>query len=147
MLSAVLVLAASHTTAGECPSGKSGNNPLTNASEKSNKIAVKELASLDLGKEAPKLDGRRLRIRTITVQPGGHVLVHSHELRPALAMVTQGELYEYVNNCMVPILHKTGDIIKEYNGIEHWVMNKGKNPAVLTVSDIPDDRKTKGTFK
>ena len=133
--------------AGECPTGQSGTNNLAMASESGKAISVTELASLDLANEAPALDGRQLRIRTINFQPGGYVPLHSHDDRPALAMVTQGELIEYTADCKVPITHKTGDIIVEKKGVTHWVVNRGDTPAVLTVSDIPDNRIQDSRFK
>ena len=79
-----------------------------------------ELAAIDLAKENVKLEQRRLRMRHMTILPGGIVPLHSHEDRPALIMVNNGEIFEHSSKCAVPILHKAGDIARESLGTRHW---------------------------
>ena len=73
-------------------------------------VTENEIAAIDLSKENVKLDQRRLRIRHMEIQPGGIVPLHSHADRPALIMVTAGQIYENNSKCLVPILHHAGDI-------------------------------------
>jgi len=70
--------------AGECPAGKSAANALANAPSAPVGVTDTELASVDLSTENVKLDQRRLRLRHMTIAPGGIVPLHSHEDRPAL---------------------------------------------------------------
>jgi quercetin dioxygenase-like cupin family protein len=100
-----------------------------------------ELASIDLSKENVKLDQRRLRLRHMTIAPGGIVPLHSHEDRPALIMVNSGEIYEHSSKCAVAILHKAGDVAREYLGTRHWWKNSGNQPVDLTIGDIVNDHK------
>jgi len=100
-----------------------------------------ELASVDLSTENVKLDQRRLRLRHMTIAPGGIVPLHSHEDRPALIMVNSGEIYENSSKCSVPILHKAGDVAREYLGTKHWWKNSGSQPVDLTIGDIVNDHK------
>ena len=99
------------------------------------------LASIDLAKENVKLDQRRLRLRQMTIMPGGIVPLHSHEDRPALIMVNSGEIYEYSSKCAVPILHKAGEVAREALGTMHWWKNSGRLPVNLTIADIVNDKK------
>ena len=55
-------------------------------------------------------------MRHMTIAPGGVVPLHSHEDRPALIMVNSGEIYENSSKCAEPILHKAGDIAREFAG-------------------------------
>ncbi|WP_208978281.1 cupin domain-containing protein [Pseudovibrio denitrificans] len=111
-------------------------------------VETEELDAIDLGKEKVNIPNHNLRMRTITVQPGGHVLLHGHENRPALALVTEGEFVEYSNECGVPVIHKLGEVINENSNVQHWVKNNGDTPAVLTVTDIVDLTDTQqGNFK
>jgi quercetin dioxygenase-like cupin family protein len=55
-------------------------------------ITAKALASLDLGPEIQGLQGRYLRARLVTAEPGGHSAVHSHKDRPAIPYVLRGTL-------------------------------------------------------
>ena len=67
------------------------------------------LGAIDLGKEQAKIKGRELRFRKMVIQPGGVVPWHSHDDRPALIYVAEGEIIEYASNCAVPIVHKAGE--------------------------------------
>ena len=127
--------------AGQCPTDKLAANDLPGAATAPVGVVDTELASIELTNENVKLDQRRLRLRHMTIAPGGVVPLHSHEDRPALIMVNSGEIYEYNNKCSVPILHKAGEVARESNGLSHWWKNNGKQPVHLTIGDIVNDKK------
>ena len=81
------------------------------------------LGAIDLGKEMAKIKGRELRFRKMVIQPGGIVPWHSHDDRPALIYVAEGEIIEYASNCAGPIHHKAGEIRPETQGTSHWWKN------------------------
>ncbi|MBM7071866.1 cupin domain-containing protein [Shewanella sp. 202IG2-18] len=147
LLANFVLLFSSITLAGECPEGAVGKLTSPTPPTKGHLISTEELASYSLKNEAPHLDGRRLRLRNIIFQPGGYVPLHDHNQRPAIARVTKGQLVEYQLNCTKHIVHKTDDILLEKKGVTHWVVNRSDKPAVLTVSDIVDDRNTQARFK
>jgi len=41
----------------------------------------------------------------------------------------------------VPILHKQGEISREFLGVKHWWKNEGTQTAILTIADIVNDKK------
>jgi quercetin dioxygenase-like cupin family protein len=127
--------------AGDCPADKVAANDLKGAPTAPVSVTETELASVDLAKENVKLDQRRLRLRQMTIAPGGVVPLHSHEDRPALIMVNSGEVYEYSSKCSVPILHKAGETAREFMGTKHWWKNTGAVPVNLTIGDIVNDKK------
>ena len=133
--------AAAPAFAGECPADKIGSNPLTGAAMAPVGVTENELAAIDLSKENVKLDQRRLRFRHMEIQPGGVVPLHSHADRPALIMVNAGEIYENSSKCLVPILHRAGDISREFLGTQHWWKNEGTTVVTLTIADIVNDKK------
>jgi len=135
------LVAAGITHAGECPADKLKANDLADAPTAPVGVTDMELASIDLAKENVKLDQRRLRMRMMTIMPGGVVPLHSHEDRPALIMVNSGEILEHSSKCAVPILHKAGDIARESQGTRHWWKNTGSAPVNLTIADIVNDKK------
>jgi quercetin dioxygenase-like cupin family protein len=141
LFAACVLTAASSALAGECPADKVGTNPLAGAATAPAGVVDNELAFVDLSKENVKLDQRRLRLRHMEIQPGGIVPLHSHADRPALIMVNAGEIYENSSKCLVPILHRQGDIAREFLGTQHWWKNEGKTTVVLTIADIVNDRK------
>ena len=127
--------------AGECPADKIAANDLKGAATAPVGVVDTELASIELGKENVKLDQRRLRLRHMTIAAGGIVPMHSHEDRPALIMVNSGEIYEYNSKCAVPILHKAGEVAREFMGTKHWWKNTGTQAVDLTIGDIVNDKK------
>jgi quercetin dioxygenase-like cupin family protein len=141
LTSAIALILAAPAFAGECPAGKAGDNALAGAATAPVGVMENELASIDLSKENVKLDQRRLRFRHMEIQPGGIVPLHSHADRPALIMVNAGEIYENSSKCTVPILHRAGDISREFLGTQHWWKNAGSTTVVLTIADIVNDRK------
>ena len=141
LAAAAALAAAGLAHAGECPADKVAANDLKGAATAPVGVVDTELASIDLSKENVKLDQRRLRLRQMTIAPGGVVPLHSHEDRPALIMVNSGEIYEYSSKCAVPILHKAGETAREFMGTKHWWKNTGAVPVSLTIGDIVNDKK------
>ena len=139
LAAAIAVTGLAH--AGQCPADKVAANDLKGAATAPVGVVDNELASIDLGPENVKLDQRRLRLRQMTIMPGGIVPLHSHEDRPALIMVNSGEIYEYSSKCAVPILHKAGETAREFMGTKHWWKNTGSVPVNLTIGDIVNDKK------
>ena len=137
----VSIVASAPALAGECPADKVGANALPGAPTAPVGVMENELAAIDLAKENVRLDQRRLRFRHMEIQPGGIVPLHSHADRPALIMVNAGQIYENSSKCLVPILHKAGDISREFLGTEHWWKNEGTAVVVLTIADIVNDKK------
>ncbi len=141
LAAAAALTAAGFAQAGQCPSDKVAANSLPGAATAPVGVVDTELASIELAKENVKLDQRRLRLRHMTIAPGGVVPMHSHEDRPALIMVNSGEVYEYSSKCAVPILHKAGETARESMGTKHWWKNAGSVPVDLTIGDIVNDKK------
>jgi quercetin dioxygenase-like cupin family protein len=130
---------ATSAFAGECPADKF--KPGAREMVKLEAVGVTDttLASIDLEKQPAKIKGRELRFRKLVIQPGGIVPWHSHDDRPALIYVAEGEIIEYASNCGAPILHKAGEIAREVAGTSHWWKNLGDKTVVLFVGDVRRD--------
>ena len=124
---------ASPATAASCPTA--GANDLANAPTMPKGVTDDVLSSIDLGGEIG-VAGRQLRTRRLVVQPGGVVPLHSHNDRPALIYTVSGSITEYSSACAAPIEHKAGDISREADGLSHYWVNNGSEPAVLLSSDV-----------
>ena len=126
--------------AGECPADKVEANVREPVNTPANGVTDTVLATIDLAKEPIKADGRLQRVRKLVVAPGGVVPWHSHDDRPALIYVIEGEINEYNSNCSVPIVHKTGDVARETLGTSHWWKNLGDKTVTLLSFDILHDK-------
>ena len=131
--------AASSALAGECPAGKIKANAREKVDFKPVGVTDVTLGSIDLEKQPAKIKGRELRFRRLTIEPDGIVPWHSHDDRPALIFVQQGEIVEYASNCADPIVHKAGEIRPEVAGTAHWWKNLGKETVILYVGDARKD--------
>ncbi|MGT2437372.1 cupin domain-containing protein [Bradyrhizobium betae] len=125
--------------AGECPADKIKSNARQMVDTKPAGVTDTTLGAIDLGKQPAHIEGRELRFRKLTIEPGGIVPWHSHDDRPALIFVQQGEIVEYASNCVDPIVHKAGDLRSETFGTAHWWKNLGKETVILYVGDVRKD--------
>jgi quercetin dioxygenase-like cupin family protein len=94
------------------------------------------LRSLDLTGELESGTGRPLRMRRITVQPGGALALHNHVDRPAVTYMLQGEM-TYHQQGKPDVVARPGDGFAEGRATTHWGENTGKVPAVWIAVDIP----------
>ncbi len=145
VVAALLGVATSLAQAGECPADKrvadGKGQPMSN--EPAAGVTDKVIASTELAKEPVAIGGRLFRARRLDIAPGGVVPWHSHADRPALLLISTGEITEYASTCAVPIVHKAGDITPERNPTQHWWKNHGKEPVVIHAFDLfrVDDKK------
>ena len=108
-----------------------GQQPAAPATEG---VTIQPLAAVDLGPEIEGMSGRQLRMRKITLEPGGFFALHSHKDRPGTVYVLEGKITETRN-----------DVVREYGPGESWfenketnhrVENKGTTPATFLAADI-----------
>ena len=128
--------AAPGAEAAECPTDRVSPNGTVSGPNAPVGVTDAVLAAVDLGPEKVRLRGYQLRFRRLVVQPGGIVPVHSHENRPAIIYIAEGEVTEYKNVCSVPITHKSGEATPETHVVVHWWKNNGRVPAVILAADV-----------
>ena len=138
-----LAVGLSSATAGQCPADQVKTNAREAVSHAAKGLTDTVLAAIDLEKEPANIKERQLRFRKLTIGPGGVVPWHSHDDRPAIIYVAEGEIVEYASNCADPIVHKAGDIRPETYGTSHWWQNLGNKTVVLFVGDVLHDENDK----
>ena len=104
-------------------------------SPKTTGVKVELLAAVDLGPEIEGMAGRQLRMRKVTIDPGGvYGPVHDHKGRPGNVYVLEGIITD----------HRDG-VAKDYGpglgwpedkNTLHWLENRGTVPAVEISVDI-----------
>lgn len=97
-------------------------------------VVSKPLGDIDLASQIGDIAGRRLRARLITIAPGGHSAAHSHQGRPTMEYVIQGNVIEIRNG--VEVAHGPGEMVMATNEISHWWENRGTVPVVLMPVDV-----------
>ena len=98
-------------------------------------VTVKLLATRDLGPEIEGMEGRQLRMRMVTIEPGG-VLgpVHDHKDRPGIVYILQGIFTDHRNG--VATEYRPGVGWSEDKNTMHWLENRATTPAVEISVDI-----------
>lgn len=134
---AAVALAPALAFAGACPADKVLKTPQKIESVTDDSKLKGEVVNMVDPSGWRGMKGLMLRTRRLTILPGGFVPTHSHADRPAIIYIISGEIIEHSTLCAVPIVHKAGDSTAEFSaGLEHWWVNKGKVPVVLTSSDL-----------
>jgi quercetin dioxygenase-like cupin family protein len=98
-------------------------------------VAVQELARIDLAREIEGMELHELRMRMVTIDPGG-VLgpLHDHKGRPGTVFVLQGVITDHRNG--VATDYGPGLGWPEDRETTHWLENRGTTPAVEISVDI-----------
>ena len=94
------------------------------------------LRSIDLTNELDSAKGRPLRMRKVTLQPGGVLGLHNHVDRPAVTYLLQGQM-TYRQEGKPDLVANPGDGFAEGRATTHWAESTGKVPAVWIAVDIP----------
>jgi quercetin dioxygenase-like cupin family protein len=98
-------------------------------------VAVKLLGTVDLGPEIEDMAGRQLRMRMVTIEPGGVFgPIHDHRDRPGIVYVLQGTITDHRDG----VAHDYGPGLgwPEDKSTTHWLENRGTTPAVEISVDI-----------
>ena len=82
------------------------------------------------------LQGYEMKLREVTVAPGGAIKEHSHATRPGLVQTISGSWTEVKNGKEVdfPATRKVA-LVEDENTV-HWLYNDGKVPAVALVCGL-----------
>jgi quercetin dioxygenase-like cupin family protein len=98
-------------------------------------VAVKLLATVDLGPEIEGMAGRQLRMRMVTIEPGGVFgPIHDHKGRPGTVFILQGTITDHRNG--VATDYGPGVGWPEDRNTIHWLENRGTTPAMEISVDI-----------
>ncbi len=101
-------------------------------------VEVRLLASVDLGPEIEGLEGRRLRMRMVTIEPGGVFgPVHDHQDRPGTVYVLHGTITDHRDG--VATEYGPGVGWPEDRNTLHWLENRGTVTATEISVDLVSD--------
>jgi len=98
-------------------------------------VTVKIITTIDLGPEIEGMQGRQLRMRMFTFEPGS-VLgpIHDHKDRPGTVYILQGTITDHRNG--VATDYGPGLGWPEDRNTLHWLENRGTIPAIEISVDI-----------
>ena len=98
-------------------------------------VAVELLATVDLAREIEGMERRQLRMRMVTIEPGGVFgPIHDHKGRPGTVYILQGTITDHRNG--VTTDYGPGVGWPEDRSTTHWLENRGTIPAIEISVDI-----------
>jgi quercetin dioxygenase-like cupin family protein len=105
-------------------------------------LAIEVLGVIDAEsmKATLGLEGQKMQLRAITIAPGGQIAKHSHEKRPGLVKVIDGEWIEGQASGEAAYSAADKTAILEDVETTHWFFNHGDKPATALVCDIVPDK-------
>ncbi len=97
-------------------------------------VTEKLLSAVELGPEIEGMAGRKLRMRLITIEPGGATVIHGHKDRPGTVYILQGKITDHRDG--VATKYGPGLGWPEDKATTHWIENEGTIKAVEISVDI-----------
>ncbi len=98
-------------------------------------VTVELLSAVDLGLEIEGMEGHQLRMRKVTIEPGGVFgPLHDHIGRPGTVFILQGTITDHRNGEATD--YGPGVGWPEDRNTLHWLENRGPIPAVEISVDI-----------
>jgi len=91
-------------------------------------LKAAELRSADLSSEIDSVHQGKLRLRVLTLEPGGVVELHSHKDHPTVLHVIKGTLTSHPQGKPEVVL-RAGVGLAEGKDSNYWVQNTGSEPA------------------
>jgi quercetin dioxygenase-like cupin family protein len=98
-------------------------------------VTTELLATVDLGPEIEGMAGRQLRMRLVTMDPGGVFgPLHDHRGRPGVVYILKGTITDHRDASATD--YGPGVGWPEDRDTTHWLENRGTTPAVEISVDI-----------
>jgi quercetin dioxygenase-like cupin family protein len=116
----------------ECPPDRTQANARNEGFGPTSGVAADDIALTPLASDPT----RALRLRRITVQPGGVIDWHDHTALQGMALLVQGTMVELRNTCLDPITYRAGDVAREDAQTAHSWRNESDEVAVILVSHV-----------
>ena len=98
-------------------------------------VTAELLGTVDLGPELEGIARRQLRMRMVTIEPGGAFgPIHDHKDRPGIVYILQGTITDHRNGGTTA--YGPGVGWPEDSNTTHWLENRATTPAVEISVDI-----------
>ena len=126
------VAALEHAHMRECPAERTQANARSEGFGPTSGVESVDVAFTPLASDPT----RAVRLRRITVQPGGVIAWHDHTAIQGYAVLVSGTMVELRNTCLDPLTYHAGDVAREDVGTAHSWRNEDDTPAVILASHV-----------
>ena len=116
----------------ECPASRTQADAQTEGFGPTSGVVSADIAFTPLASDPT----RSVRLRRITVAPGGVIAWHDHTGIQGMALLVSGEMVELRNTCLDPITYRAGDVAIEDAATAHSWRNETRRDAVIMVAHV-----------
>jgi quercetin dioxygenase-like cupin family protein len=116
----------------ECPAARRQDNAHREGFGAQSGVTAEDIALTPLASDP----ARAVRLRRITVQPGGVIAWHDHTALQGMALIISGAITERRNSCLDEMLYRAGDVAMEDAATAHSWRNDSDAPTVILVSHV-----------
>jgi len=116
----------------ECPPGRRLENARIGSDNESRGVTTEEIGVVPVAGDP----NRVMRVRRLTVAPGGAIAWHVHDAVQGMALIVSGEMVEFRNTCMDEIRYRAGDVAREDAQTAHGWRNESDEPAVILTMHV-----------
>jgi quercetin dioxygenase-like cupin family protein len=118
----------------ECPANRVQAGAFSAGEAQSVGVVGEDISLVPLASDPTRL----VRLRRLTIAPGGAIAWHDHRAVQGMALMVSGEMVETRSTCLDQMIYRAGDVAREDAETAHSWRNETDAPAiVLTAHVIP----------
>jgi quercetin dioxygenase-like cupin family protein len=116
----------------ECPAARVQANAHTSGEAESVGVTGETIGIIPLASDATRV----VRLRRLTIAPGGAIAWHDHGAVQGMALMVSGEMVETRNSCLDRLTYRAGDVAREHATTVHSWRNESEAPAVVLTAHV-----------
>mgnify|MGYP000978268785 CR=1 FL=1 len=116
----------------ECPAGRTQANAHAGGEPANAGFSAETIGMIPLASDPTRV----VRLRRLTIAPGGAIGWHDHTAVQGMALVVSGEMVETRNSCLDPLTYRAGDVAREDAATAHSWRNESDEPAVVLTAQV-----------
>ena len=126
------LLAIENARVRTCPPGRTLENARIGSDNESRGVTSQDIALTPLASDPT----RAVRLRRLTIAPGGVIAWHAHDSVQGMALIVSGRLTEFRNTCLDEIRYVAGDVAIDDAATQHGWRNESDEEAVVLVAHV-----------
>lgn len=116
----------------ECPAARTQANAHTSGEAANVGVVGETIGVIPLASDPTRV----VRLRRLTIAPGGAIVWHDHSTVQGMALMVSGEMVETRNTCLDRMTYRAGDVAREDAATAHSWRNETDKPAVVLTAHV-----------
>ncbi len=116
----------------ECPAERVQVNAHTSGEAANVGVTGETIGVIPLASDPTRV----VRLRRLTIAPGGAIGWHDHTAVQGMALMVSGEMVETRNSCRDRMTYRAGDVAREDAATAHSWRNESDAPAVVLTAHV-----------